>query len=456
MGSAMASESESAARTTLRVNRKISWRILWFLCVLYFVSYLDRIGLSYAGPNGMNKELGLSSTAFGFAAGIFFVGYILVEVPSNMALHRFGPRKWLARIIISWGVIQTLSAVAPNATVLYVLRFLLGVAEGGFAPGVIFYLARWFSDDYRGRAVSRFLFSAVFATAAGAPLSLLLIDVGNASSPLGMNGWRFLFFATGLPAVILGIVTWFYLVDGPQHASWLSTHEKATVQANLAADEAAHPIGAANVRSVLRSGRVWLLGFCYFSFLYGAYALTFFLPSILAGFQDQFDVHYSTLQIALLTTIPFACGGAAQLWFGQNADRKGRLGAHIAVSAVLGLIGGVAASVASGPLVMMACLCLMAIGVTAGAPLILVLGTRINKGIVGAATIAIVNTIGVSSGFFGPYITGWLRDLTGDQNAGIILISVMLAACVLIGVRLDRNAPVPVLREVASETLKRK
>ncbi|MTD53170.1 MFS transporter [Amycolatopsis pithecellobii] len=421
-----------------KLNRKISLRLLPFLGLLMFVAYLDRISLSYAGPYGMNKELGLTATTFGLAAGIFFVGYILLEVPSNVAMYRFGARIWLARIIVTWGVIQILTAFTPNATILYILRFLLGLTEAGFTPGVLLYLTFWFSREYRGRAISRFLFSVMVATVAGAPLSFWLISIGNAGHPFGLTGWRFLILMTGVPAVILGVIAWFYLDDGPQQASWLSPAEKADIQARLDA-KPAHTPSSHSVRTVLRRGRVWLLGLCYFSFTYGAFALTFFLPAIVAGFQKQFNVHYSLSQAAWITAIPFAFGGAAQLWFGRHADRKGRPGLHVAVAAVIGVAGGIAATFATNPITLIVCLCLMAIGITGATPLILVVAAELYGGVAAAAAVALVNTIGVTAGFFGPYVTGWLRDLTGSQNAGIILISVLLAISSVIAILIDRR-----------------
>ncbi len=422
---------------TKRVNRKIAWRLLPLLCLLMFVSYFDRISLSYAGPAGMNEDLGLTATTFGFAAGIFFFGYILLEVPSNLALRRFGARTWLARIIVSWGIVQVLTAFAPNDISLYILRFLLGVAEAGFAPGVIFYLTLWFSQEFRGRAITRFLFSVTIASVLGAPISNFLIGVGDASTPFGLTGWRFLILAVGVPAIILGVITWFYLDKGPAEAKWLTAAEKADIERRIMSDTSTHSLGDMGVGKIFRSGRIWLLGLCYFSFIYGTYALTFFLPTLVVGFQARFDVEYSPLQISLITAVPFLCGGVAQLLFGRLVDRRGHAGFHIAVAAVIGLIGGVAASFATDPLVLILCLSLMAFGITGGGSTTLVLVAKLHTGASAATSIALVNTIGITAGFFGPYFTGWLQDLTGNPNAGFVLISVLLVASALIAFTID-------------------
>lgn len=421
-------------------NRRISLRILPLLCAMMFVSYLDRITLSYAGPKGMNVELGLSATAFGFAAGIFFVGYILFELPSNIALHRFGGRAWLSRIAVTWGVVQCLTAVAPNAEVLYLLRFMLGVAEAGFTPGVMLYLTFWFGHDYRGRAVSRFLVSALVATVIGAPLAHGLISVGDVWQPWDLGGWRLLMLVTGVPAIVLGVVAWFYLDDSPREASWLRDDEKDDLERRLAKDAGTGEHGE-GIRTVLRDPRMWLMGLCHFAYIYGAYTLTFFLPTIVAGFESQFGVRYSPWQAALLTASPFAFGALAQLWVARRTDRRGRLGAHMAVSAVIGFAGGLAAVVAGSPIVLIVCLTVMGAGITGGAALPLVMATKAYTGVRAAAFIALVNTVGLSAGFVGPYLTGWLRDVTGSQNAGIVLMAVLLIVAGSIGYRLDRRRP---------------
>jgi MFS family permease len=433
---------------TRRTNRKVALRILPLLCAVFLVGYLDRIAISYAGPYGMNEELGLSATAFGFAAGIFFVGYILIEVPSNVALQRFGTRVWLTRIICTWGLVQCLTAFVPNAELLYVARFLLGVAEAGLIPGAIYYIGLYFSSEYRGRAITRFLSSGVIATAIGAPVALGLVALGDHLALFGLPGWRFLFLSTGVPAVVLGVVVFFRLDNGPEHARWLTEDERSEIIARTNSDAARDHRVDRGWSAVFRDRRVWRLSLCYFGFIYGAYSLTFFLPTIVKGFEEQFGVAYSGAEAALLTGFPFLLGAAGQLWVGRHADRVGRLGLHIVISATLGLVGAIAAAFAPNAIFQIVCICLMAIGVTGGAPLVLVLTTRLYTGASSAVAIAVVTALGVTSGFVAPYLTGFLRDLTGSPNVGIVLIGVFLGMSALIGARLERSRP----REPLPET----
>ncbi|WP_344411653.1 MFS transporter [Pseudonocardia ailaonensis] len=436
------SAPEAVPVDSARLDRRVALKIIPFVFLLFFVAYTDRIALSYAGPAGMNSDLALTSTAFGFAAGIFFLGYLLVEIPSNIIMQRVGARRWLARIILSWGIVQVAMAFAPNAEILYVLRFLLGVAEGGFAPGVILYLTLWFSSAYRGRALSRFLVAPVTASIVGAPLAIGLIAAGNSAQLFGLSGWRFLILVTGVPAVVLGVVTWFYLADGPEKARWLSRAERDDIATRLA-DTQGHEVNTGGVKAALRDRRVWLLGLCNFSFVYGGYTLTFFLPTIVSGFQAQFNVSFTQIQGALLIAVPFAVGGAAQLWFGRHTDRRGHIGAHIAAACAFGLVGGLGATLARDPYTLIAFICLMAVGIYAGGTLALILVSNLYVGPGSATAIALVNSIGVPAGFAGPYLTGWLRDLTGAESIGLILVTVLLVISGVIGIVFDRRRRTP-------------
>src|SRR3954447_5412267 len=216
--------------------RRAGRRLVALLIVLYFVNYLDRVNIGFAGPNGMNQELGMSATHFGVAAGVFFIGYVLLEVPSNLMLHRFGARRWIARILVSWGIIATIMAFAPNATVLIVLRFLLGVAEAGFFPGIILYLTFWFPAEYRARAVGWFMVAVPISTAVGSTVSALII--ANGDGLFGLTGWRVMFLFEGIPAIVLGIVTLFALTDRPEQARWLADDEKGWLRERLDAEAA--------------------------------------------------------------------------------------------------------------------------------------------------------------------------------------------------------------------------
>ena len=220
-----------------RVLRKVALRLSPFLGLLYFVNYLDRTNLAFAAPHGMNAALGLTATTFGLASGLFFIGYLILEVPSNLALHKFGARRWIARIMVSWGIIATIMAFVPNVETLYLLRFLLGVAEAGFFPGIIFYLTFWFPKRERAKAVALFILAVPLSAAIGSPVSSWLITAGD-QVMFGLAGWRFMFLVEGLPAVLLGVVCWFYLTERPADAKWLADDERAWLEQEMDADSA--------------------------------------------------------------------------------------------------------------------------------------------------------------------------------------------------------------------------
>src|SRR6478752_521763 len=245
--------------------RKVAIRLVPFVALMFFINYLDRTAISFAGPNGMNTDLALSAAQFGFASGVFFIGYILLEVPSNLALHRFGARRWLSRIMVSWGIVALLFTWVQNFEQLVVLRFLLGVAEAGFFPGAILFLSLWVPSQYRGRVLMLFYLAQPLTTVIGAPLAGWLTQQNVA----GLEGWRFMFFGVAIPAIIVGVIAWFYLKDKPADAKWLTTDEQTWLtEANSAerkvTEKSEH--GHVSARFAFKSGRVWVLSFIYFGF----------------------------------------------------------------------------------------------------------------------------------------------------------------------------------------------
>lgn len=436
----------TAARERLR--RKIVLRLSPILGLMYLVNYLDRTNLSFAAPAGMNAELGLTAAAFGLASGIFFIGYLLLEVPSNLALHRYGARRWLARILVSWGVVASAMAFVPNTESLYVLRLLLGMAEAGFGPGVVLYLTYWFTPRDRARAMALFLVAIPLSTVLGAPLAGALIQHGDGA--FGLSGWRFMILMTGIPAVLLGVVCWCYLTDRPANAKWLTAQEKTLLTADLA-DERRSGDKAHRVRDALLNPRVWLLGLVYFGILYGLYAIGFFLPTIIAGFKETFGVQYSAVEVGLLTAIPYGVAAIAMILWARHSDAQNELVKHVALPAALGGLGIVAAMYASSPFLAMAGLTLGATGILCAMPPFWAMPMRILTGAAAAGGIALVNTIGNASGFVGPYLTGWMSDLTGSQRTGmwIVLVCLLLSATLSIAFFRDREAreePEPVNR----------
>src|SRR5690349_1787177 len=319
--------------------RRAGKRLVPLLILLYFVNYLDRVNIGFAGPNGMNEELGLSATLFGVAAGVFFIGYLLLEVPSNLLLHRFGARRWIARILVTWGIVATAMAFTPNATVLIVLRFLLGVAEAGFFPGIILYLTYWFPVAQRARMTTLFMTAIPTSTALGSVVSTLIIQHGDGL--FGLSGWRVMFLLEGIPSIVLAVVVWFALTDRPAAARWMPHAERDAVEARLAAEaEEVARTGPASVVDALRSPRVLALSWVYFGIVYGLYALGFFLPTIVKGFAAQYGTKYSTVEQGLITAIPYAVGLVAMIVWTRS-----RTGPTVRV-VVPTLIGGLAIPVA--------------------------------------------------------------------------------------------------------------
>lgn len=291
-----AAQQEAATPSSAEQSaiRKISLRLVPFVGLMFFINFLDRTAISFAGPNGMNTDLALTVAQFGLASGIFFIGYILLEVPSNLALHRFGARKWLARIMVSWGIVSLLFTWVSSVQELYILRFLLGIAEAGFFPGAILFLSLWVPARYRSKILALFYLAQPMTTVLGAPLAAWLIEQHGL---FGLSGWRVMFLGVSIPAILIGIITWFYLVDRPQDAKWLNDEEKRWLVGELESEHAAkqhskHP----SVRTVMFNKRVWVLCLIYFGFIYGLYALAFFLPTIISGFQQQFGTTFNVLE----------------------------------------------------------------------------------------------------------------------------------------------------------------
>ncbi|UJW34117.1 MFS transporter [Saccharothrix sp. AJ9571] len=426
-----------------RVLRKVALRLMPFLCLLYFVNYLDRVNLAFAAPNGMNEELGLTATVFGFASGIFFLGYLLLEVPSNLALHRFGARRWMARIMITWGVVATVMAFVPNATTLVILRFLLGVAEAGFFPGIILYLTFWFPAAQRAKAVAMFMAAVPISSAVGSTVSGLLISGGD--GVFGLSGWRFMFLVEGIPAILLAFVTWFYLTDRPEKAKWLTESERSWLSSTLDAEKAkTEQKHHWPLRKALSHPRILALAFVYFGIAYGLYALGFFLPTIIAGFKQQFGVQFSITETGLITAIPYVVGAVVMVLWARHGDRTGERTWHVALPM---LVGGAAIPVAlylGNPIMAMVAVTICATGVCSALPTFWALPSSFLSGAAAAGGIAMINSLGNISGFAAPYITGWLKDATGSQRTGMWAVGLcMIAAAgvaIVLGKRIKKDA----------------
>ncbi len=409
--------------------RKVAVRLIPFLGLAYFLDYVDRTNIGFAKLT-MSADLGLTETMFGLASGLFFIGYLLFEVPSNIALHRFGARRWIARILVTWGIVAAAMAFVPNATTLYVLRILLGVAEAGFFPGIMLYLTFWFPRSVRVRLTGLFMIALPASSALGAPIAGAILQYWDGL--FGLAGWRVMFLVLGLPAVLLGIAAWFYLTDRPKDADWLAPDERRWLDETMAAEQqATEASGRHRVRDSLRDPRVWALGVVYFGVTYGLYALSFFLPTIVAGFAESFDTEFSILENGLIVAVPFAVGAVAMVFWSRHSDRTGERVWHVALPALLGAVSIPVALYMESPLATMAVITVTAIGVFCALPVFWYLPSTFLAGAGAAAGIALVNTLGNSSGFGAPYITGFLLDATGNSRAGLWVVGVMMLVAAL-------------------------
>ena len=404
--------------------RRVTIRLVPLLMALYFVNYLDRTNLGIAKAE-VSADLQLSATMFGLASGIFFIGYVLVEVPSNLALVRFGARRWLARIAVSWGIVAVAIAFAPNAATLLALRFLLGVAEAGLFPGVVFYLSQWFPAAYRARVVGVFMLAVPMASAIGTPLAAWLIQTGHGT--FGLAGWRFMMVCVGLPAVLLGVVCWFYLTDRPAEAHWLTDDQRSWLIATMAAEE--RSVASTYhfpLRRTLTSPRVWALAVVYFGVAYGLYALAFFLPTIVAGFKTTFALQLSLIEVGLITAIPYVFGAIAMFVCSRHADRTGEHVWHVAIPLFAGGLAIPVALYLHHPIAVMALVVIAAMGIFAALPVFWALPSRFLTGAAAAGGIGLINSVGNLGGFAAPYATGALEDLTGTNRAGMWAVGMIM------------------------------
>ena len=410
------------------IYRKVSWRLVPFLLLCYVVAYLDRVNVGFAKLQMLN-DLKFSETVYGLGAGVFFIGYFLFEIPSNVILHKVGARVWIARIMITWGLISAAMMFVTTPTMFYVLRFLLGVAEAGFFPGIILYLTYWYPAERRGRTTTWFMTAVALSGVIGGPLSGWIMQTFDGHN--GWSGWQWMFLLEGIPSVLVGLWVLAYLDDRIGHAKWLTAEEKAVLERNVAA-ESAHKEDLP-VRRVLSSPRVWMMSAIYFSFVMGLYGISFWLPTIIR----QTGVK-SALDIGLLTAIPYGVAVLGMVLVARSADRRGERRWHIAIPALAGAIGLVLSVLWYDRTVLaMVGLTLATIGIMTTLPLFWSLPTAFLAGTGAAAGIAMINSLGNLAGFISPYAVGWLKDLTQSTNAGMYL----LAGCLVVGAVLTLLVP---------------
>jgi ACS family tartrate transporter-like MFS transporter len=400
--------------------RKAARRLLPFLCLCYMVNFLDRVNVGFAAL-AMNEDLGFSPSVFGAGAGIFFAGYILFEIPSNLALQKFGARIWIARIMISWGLVASAMALVHNEASFYALRLLLGIAEAGFFPGIILYLTYWFPARERARIVSLFMVAVPLATVIGGPVSGALLELHGL---WGLKGWQWLFIIEGLPAVLLGVVVLFFLDDRPEGARWLTKTERQALSAMLAAEaKATREVGYASLGQALTRPRVLVLGLLYFCIAFGLYGIGFWMPQVIQIFG------LTPLKIGFLTAIPYLFAALAMVLWGANSDRTGERIWHVALPLLLAAFAFVWSAMTLPLGLTMVALTLATVGIHAVVGTFWSLPTAILTGTGAAAGIALVNSMGNLGGFAGPFIVGAIRQATGSFNAALWF----LAGALLLG-----------------------
>ena len=399
-----------------RTVRRIFFRIVPFIMVCYFIAYLDRVNVSFASLT-MNKDLGMSSTAYGFGAGVFFFSYFLFEVPSNLFLARVGARRWIARIMVSWGIVAGGMAFVRGETSFYVMRFLLGAAEAGFFPGIIFYLTLWFPERYRGRIISAFMVAIPLSGMIGAPLSGYLLGLDGLA---GLKGWQLLFLSQAAPAVILGICVLFYLPDIPADAKWLLEDEKQWIIARLQGEQeqiaARRHFGHFGILRSLSDPIVLKLAVVYFALAAMNYGFIFYAPQFLAVFG------ISNQMIGNLLIIPSAVGAVGMVLWGRHSDATRERRYHLAIAAACSIVGLVGAAFSDNIYLTMAFLSLVGFGVSAAVVFWTIPGDFL-LGAPAAIGIAAISSIGQFAGFVSPYIIGYLKDATGAFSGGLIAVS---------------------------------
>ena len=410
------------------VYRKVAVRLIPLLFLCYIAAYLDRVNVAFAKLQ-MQEALQLSDSVYGVGSGIFFLGYFIFEIPSNVMLHKVGAGRWIARIMVTWALLSAAMMFVGSATSFYVVRFLLGVAEAGFFPGIILYLTYWFPAARRGRATSLFLTAIAVAGLVGNPVSGWIMH--SLSGVNGLQGWQWLFALEALPSLVLGVLAWFWLEDRVKNAQWLTPQERELIARDISAEESRKADGG--LATVLSDAQVWLLAFVYFAIVSGLYGVTFWLPTIIKelGVPDP-------LQVGLIGAVPWAFGIVAMYLMARSADRRREYRWHTALSC-LASAAGLVVSVAfhADALLAMAGLTLAAMGIMSALPIFWSNPTARLGGTAAAMGIAFINSVGNLAGFAIPLVIGVIKDRTHSTDAGLHLLALMmvLGAIVVLALR---------------------
>jgi ACS family tartrate transporter-like MFS transporter len=407
--------------------RRVSLRIVPFIMLLYFVAFIDRVNIGLAALT-MNKYLGFSPSVFGFGAGIFFWGYFLFEVPSNVVLDKVGARLWIARVMITWGLVSGAMAFVQGQTSFFVLRFLLGAAEAGFFPGIILYLSYWFPARQRATVTALFMAAAPLSTIIGSPLSTALLEMHGL---LGLKGWQWLFILEALPAILLGFVVLKFMTDQPEQAKWLADDERAWLVAAMQAERAERSVSASHsIWQGLTDSRVIALSLIYFGTSAGLYTLGVWSPQIIKSFG------LSNMEVGLLNAVPPTI--AMYLW-SWHSDRTNERTWHVVIACLAAAAGLTLAGLSSGVASVVAALVLVNVGISAAKPPLWSMPTLFLAGPAAASGIATINSIGNLGGFAGPAMIGWIKDQTGSFEGGLYFVAALLLLSATLTLLLARS-----------------
>ena len=397
-----------------RTIRKVSWRLLPLIVIIYFVAYIDRTNVSFAALT-MNKDLGLSAYIFGWGAGIFFLGYFLFEVPSNIILEKTGARVWIARIMITWGIVSGAMAFVEGPVSFLVMRFLLGVAEAGFFPGMIVYFTYWFPRAYRARVISALFIAVPGSNALAAIISGAVLEMDGV---LGLAGWKWLFITEAIPAVLLAFVVLALLTDRPAVASWLAPEEREWLETRLQDERRrVESAGHMSLAQALTDRRVLALSAIYFTIVTATYGITFFLPQIVKG------IGMSNVMTGLVTAVPYTIGTIGMLLWGASSDRRDERRWHFCAACLLATAGLIGAGLFGSSFLALAFMSAATIGLYGSKPAFWPMPSAFLTGTAAAGGIALVNSIGNLGGYVGPFIVGWIKDSTGSFEAGLYFLA---------------------------------
>ena len=413
------------------VTRKVLRRLVPFLMLCYFAAFLDRVNVGFAALT-MNRDLGLSAAVYGFGAGIFFLGYFLFEVPSNIILEKVGARRWIARIMITWSIVSASTAFVVGEYSFYLVRFLLGIAEAGFFPGIILYLTYWFPSEQRAKVVGAFMAAIPISSVIGSPLSAWIMAATDGAH--GLAGWQWLYLIEAAPSFLLGFAVLAYLTDRPTLATWLTPQERDWLVARIEQDRRERVVvQKIGLRQALMHPRVLALALVYFGVSTGLYGIGLWLPQIVKGFG------LSTMETGFVTAVPYLVSVVGMIAWTRHSDRTMERTWHTALPALVGGLAFAAAGYIPSPTLAMVALSVAALGVFACMPTFWTLPTALLTGSAAAGGIALINAIGGLGGFVGPYVIGWIKDTTGQFSLALLAIAGFMVAAGLLALVLGRS-----------------